>query len=407
MMSSLEPIYLPILRPTDAAALEASGEWRALVLSAVYGVNERLEGLCSLARERARTLLVDPKTPHFQFEGYMSMPDYRDLDYGAGGQTLGRLWRAEAFRGRESRSRLIESVFEAQERLRADLLMAPYFYLERADSPWLDVAHACGTEAVEAEPGKPVVAPLCVDIDAFLDEAARQTFLEAFRSIPAAAYWINVVNYDEQLADPRDMRAVRALVDGLCDTGRPVILAYAGRTGLLAVAAGARGYAAGAQGWESHPRSYFREMMGTTATNSYYLPDCLIRLPARLAEAALDAAVAAGVELDTLPCPCPACEKTSEITMLVSRQLARHALLRRRQEVAELARLPPGVRMANLRDRLAAALDRCHRLAGALDEIDGGPDQELGLGRYHYLEVILETAGGPPATLPDEDHILR
>lgn len=405
MLSSSEPTYLPILRPTDRPALEASGEWRALVLSAVYGVNERLEGLCSLARERADTLLVDPKTPHFQFEGYMSMPDYRALDYGSGRETLGRLWRADAFQRRDSRAGLIESVFAAQERLRADLLMAPYFYLDRRDSPWLEVARACAAEAVDAEPGKPVVAPLCIDIDAFLDETSRKSFLDAFRPIPAAAYWISIVNYDERMADPRDMRAIRGLVEGLVDTGRPVVLAYTGRTGLLAVAAGARGYAAGAQGWESHPRSFFREMMGTSATNSYYLQDCLIRLPARLAEAVLETADEARVELETFPCTCPACERTTDITLLVSRRLACHALHRRRLEVAALAQVPADDRMAVLRDWLEAALERCSRLADALEKRP--TDRRLTLSSYHYLEVLLETAGGPPARIPDEDHILH
>lgn len=400
MLSRPDPTYLPILHPADRPALEASGPWRALVLSAVYGVNDRLQDLCSLARERAGTLLVDPKTAHFQFEGYMSMPDYRALGYGSGRGTLGQLWRADAFERAASRAELIDSVFEVQARLRADLFMAPYFYLESAEGPWLEIARACAAEAVSADPGKPVVAPLCIDIDAVLEHDSRETFLEAFRSIPAAAYWMSIVNYDERLADPRDMRAVRALVDGLVETARPVVLAFTGRTGLLAIAAGARGYASGAQGWESHPRSYFREQMGSSAANSYYLQECLIRLPVRLAQAALET----DVDLDTFPCSCPACRGTTEITMMVSRRLTRHALERRRREVADLARVPAADRMGAFRERLEEALVTCRRLADALQH---SPDRRLALGRYHYLEVLLETAGGPPATIPDEDHILH
>ena len=69
MLTTNHPTYIPIVLPHDAAALEQMPPQAALMISAVYGANPRLSSLVRNARERASMLLVDPKTPYFQFEG--------------------------------------------------------------------------------------------------------------------------------------------------------------------------------------------------------------------------------------------------------------------------------------------------------------------------------------------------
>ena len=76
------------------------------MLSAVYSANPRMRDLIKHARDCTSTLLIDPKTAHFQFEGYMSMPDYRALPYSPGNQTLGTLWQPAGLRAPKSAAHL-------------------------------------------------------------------------------------------------------------------------------------------------------------------------------------------------------------------------------------------------------------------------------------------------------------
>ena len=396
MFSIDDPIYIPIVLPNDAAALEAAPPWATVMISAVYSSNPRLAKLCRLVRNRALMVLVDPKTPHFQFEGYMSMPDYRALAYSPGRHTLGTLWEPTTFTRPGTRQKLIASVFETQRELEADALLAPYFYVRHVRHPWLEVTRDCAREAIEASPDTPVGVVVCVDIDAILDAEHRQEIGAVFASLEASFYWLVVVNYDEMRADPRDTAALLSFAASLQETGRPLIHAYAGRSGLMSVANGAAGYAAGTHGFETHPRQFFREMMGTRPANSYYLHECMLRLPVRTAEAVLTAA-------DPVlhpTCDCAACGHTAKTSLMVSRRLALHALLRRAAEIDWLGAIPVADRNAALVDRLTAALDKSAEIAAA-PEHAGGPEIEP--GEYHYLEGLREACGGEAASIPIDD----
>ena len=91
MLTPDHPSFTPIVLPNDVAVLKQVPPQEALMLSAVYSANPRMRDLIKHARDCTSTLLIDPKTAHFQFEGYMSMPDYRALPYSPGNQTLGTL----------------------------------------------------------------------------------------------------------------------------------------------------------------------------------------------------------------------------------------------------------------------------------------------------------------------------
>lgn len=397
MLDVNQPIYVPILLPNDRPALAAAGRQQATLLSAVYGTNPRLADLCVVARQQSGTLLVDPKTPYFQFEGYMSMPDYRALRYSPGRRTLGAVWTPDNFAHSTRRRRLVDDVFGVQEQMGADLLLAPYFYVRHAEHPWLRVARACAEQSLEADTRRTVGVPVCVDIDAILDARHRSTIAAAFTGLAAAFYWLTVVNYDERLADPRDVAAVMALVDALVATGRPVVLSHVGCTGLLAIAHGAAGYAAGTHGLEAHPRRFFREMMGSVLANTYYLDECKVRCPVRTAEALLRS----GIRWRDYPCSCTACAGSVGVSSMVSRRLTIHALSRRRAEVESLSAVPLEERESALRDHLSVALALCNEAASELQR--SGSEERLGRGDFHYLEVLLEAAGGPPATIPGAD----
>ncbi len=396
MMTPDQPVYIPIVLPNDAAALAQMPPQAALMISAVYGANPRLGGLIRNARERATTLLVDPKTPFFQFEGYMSMPDYRALPYGPGHHTLGTLWEPARFARGEARSELIDSVFTVQRELGADILLAPYFYVPHSEHAWLEVSRACATEAIAAATDRPVGVPVTVDIDALLDPDHRARIGAVYAGIEAALFWVTIVNYDERRADPRDAGAVMSFVDTLVATGVPLVLSHVGRTGLLAIAAGAAGYAAGTYGLETHPRSFFREMMGSRPANSYYLHEGLIHAPVRTAEACLRL----GEPVRHPPCDCAACGGDTSVSRMMSRRLALHVVLRRIIEVEGLVAVDPEDRRAYLIERFSRARARSAELAEALEATGS---HRIGDGESHYLEVLREAAGGPAATMPSRD----
>lgn len=388
-----QPLYVPLLMPNDVAALRQFETLRAGMISAVCHGNPRLGELAGAARARCGTLLVDPKTPHFQFEGYMSNPDYRALPYSPGRGALGTLWQPARFARPEARAELIEAVFGVQRELGADILLAPYFYVPHHEHRWLQISRDCAREALATSPQEPVAVPLSIDIDALIEPDHRAVIAAAYTDLDTPLFWVTIVNYDERRADPRDARTVMAFLEALQATGAAVVLSHAGRTGLVAIARGAAGYAAGSHGLEHHPRSFFREMMGSRPANSYYLHACRIHLAVRQAQACL--------ELDDgvahPPCGCPACDGETSVARMVSRRLAHHAMRRRVIEVEELTAVLPERRRAHVIAAFDEGLERAPRMAEALAASGADPLRD---GDFHYLEVLREAAGGPPATIP-------
>jgi hypothetical protein len=175
-----------------------------------------------------------------------------------------------------------------------------------------------------------------------------------------------------------------------------VVLSHTGRTGLVAIARGAAGYAAGTHGLEHHPRSFFREMMGSRTANSYYLYECFFRLAVRSAQACLmlDGPVAHPT------CGCAACDNDTAVSRMVSRRLILHSMLRRTVELEALTAVDPDERSTYLIERFGDALRRAPELSEALVSSGSEPIPD---GEYHYLEVLREAAGGPRATLPIDD----
>jgi hypothetical protein len=397
MIDPAQPAYIPILLPSDAGLMSQADTQDAVFLSAVYGVNPRLAGLVANARQITDTLLVDPKTPYFQFAGYMSMPDYRALPYSPGRGTLGSIWEPAHFRSASRRDWLIEEVFAVEAEMGADILLAPYFYVRSVKDPWLAVARDCAKEALQARVDRPVGVVLSIDIDAFIDASHRATLCAAFADLEADLFWVNVVNYDEIAAEPTDVDAVMALIDTLVATERPVVLGYVARTGLLGIARGTAGYAAGTHGLISHPRSFFREMMGSKLANSYYVRECMADLPVRVAEAALNS----GVDWQDIPCGCDGCQGSTAVSRMVSRRLSQHAIDCRERELDSLLGIPPKDRLEALMKMFDTALGKCEAVASALRGANGEP--ALLPGTYHYLEVLRQAAGGPPATIPGDD----
>ena len=368
------------------------------MLSAVYSANPRMRDLIKHARDCTATLLIDPKTAHFQFEGYMSMPDYRALPYSPGNQTLGTLWQPARFTRTEERGALIDSVLTVQQELGADILLAPYFYVPHFEHPWLEVSRLCATEAIGTSRNQPVGVQVVVDIDALIDPDHRANIGAVYASIKAALFWVTIINYDERRADSRDADTVLKFVNTLVATGVPVVLSHVGRTGLLAIAAGAAGYAAGTYGLETHPRSFFREMMGSRLMNSYYLHEGLIHTPVRTAEACLRL----NEPICHPTCDCAACKKSTAISQMVSGQLALHAMLRRLIEAEELGVVNAKDRYDYLIDLFNTARNKSAQLAEALRDNDS---HRISHGEFHYLEVLREAAGGPKATIPSEDEL--
>ena len=406
MLSADSPVFAPVLLPTDRPTLESLPELRlrAAVLSATYGVNPRTQPLINDVRRRTDLLLVDPKTAAYQYEGYMSMEDYRAVAYSPGRSSLGTLWEPSHFATPEARKSLIEAVFRAQIEMEADLLLAPYFAIPDASHPWLDVAVQTASEALAlagegigasaSTDALPVGAAICIDIDALLRPGAVDEVGERFVSLPAAFYWVMATNYDERQASPQDVRAVMQLLERLQRNATPTLLAYCGRSGLVAVARGAAGYCSGLLELEAYPQRYLREGLINLHANNYYLEDYLVQLPTRLADAVLSCAGAP-------PCECTACQLPGPSssspplrpTRMVSRRLGAHGLVCRQREIAALRAQQVPQREDYLRGRFDDALRRCVAVQTTLPELTNDA--------FHYLDVLRELVGGPAASIPD------
>lgn len=382
-LSAQRPAYVPILLPRDREAFAATGGWEAVLLSATYATNPRTRRLCDLARRQARTLLVDPKTAAYQFEGYMSMEDARAVPYSPGTGTLGSLWQPVDFATRAARDALVLGVFDTQRDLGADLYLAPYFLVPHAEHAWLEIGVETARQAIAAGADRPVGAAVCVELDGLLDGGAAR-IADAYAALEPALWMVVVVDHDERLASPEEMRAVLDLLRLLQRTDIPVLPAYCGRFGLAATVLGAAGYAGGGLELESHPRRYLREGLVNLRSNTYYLPGAMVRLPTRTAAAVATAQPRAlgGDPADTRP------------ARLVFRSRLQRALEAKRREIGEVA--DAGDPAAALRDRLDEALEVCR---AARTQLESGTE-ELRRGEFHYLEVLREVCGGPAASRP-------
>ncbi len=387
MLSLGGPFFAPILLPSDHDALAESPRLDAAVLSVTYAMNPRNAALFELASERVDRLLIDPRTASFQFEGYLSMEDYRKVPYSPGKLTLGTLWQPRDFATRERRAGLIDAVCEAQATLGADVLIAPYLLVADVDHPWLQIAGDLASEALSARRRQPMAVAVCVEIDAVLGTAQRETLCAAFETLRPEAFLVTVVNFDEIEASPEEAQAVDDLLARLGAGGVPVVLMYAGRAGLAAIVSGAAGYAGGGLELESHPKRYYREGLVNLHANAYYLPGCMLRLPVRLADA-VARAIPEALATDT---GFPA-------TKVYRRRLTA-ALAAKEAEVTTLSQLPVEGRAGWLRARLDAALAICAQAQTALDGSSG--ETRLSSGAFHYLEVLREVAGGPAARRPE------
>jgi len=382
MFNNNAPVFAPLLLPSDEDALASCGPLQAAILSATTAVSDRLESLRRMARQRAATLIVDPRTAVFQFEGYMSMEDMRALPYSPGQTTLGTLWQPSHF-NRARRQEIIRAVTTLQVHLDADAIVAPYFLIPDPRHDWLEVAVDVAQETRAQAGDRPLAVNVCVDIDAILPEPARSTFGDAFGESGADFFLLTVVNLDEREATPDEVRAVLDLLARLSQTA-PSMLLYAGRLGLSAIAAGAVGYAGGTLELEAHPRSYLREGLVNLRANAHYLPGAMLRLPVRLA-----AAVAACV-------PATDAANTPLATRLVQRERVRRALDAKTAEARWIGGYAEPEREAALASRFEEALALCQHAQSELEQADG---EQLTRSAFHYLEVLREVAGGEKAEL--------
>ncbi len=382
MFDRNEPVFAPLLLPSDEGALETCGPLQAAILSATVAVSDRLDPLRRMARLRAAKLIIDPRTAVFQFEGYMSMEDMRALPYSPGQATLGTLWHPNQF-SRDRRQQVIQAVAALQVHLEADAIVAPYFLIPAPDHEWLEVAVDVAQETRRHAGERPVAVNVCVDIDSILVESARSTYGDAFGESSADLFLLTVVNLDEREATPDEARAVLDLLARLSQTA-PAMLLYAGRLGLSAIAAGAVGYAGGTLELEAHPRSYLREGLVNLRANAHYLPGAMVRLPVRQA-----AAVAACV-------PTTDAANTPLATRLVQRERVRRALDAKTAETRWLGGYAESERESALSHRFEGALVLCQQARSELEQADG---EQLARSAFHYLEVLREVAGGEKAEL--------
>ncbi len=382
MFNHNDPVYAALLLPSDEDALATCGPLQAAILSATTAVNDRLESFRRLVRRRAATLIVDPRTAVFQFEGYMSMEDMRALPYGPGKTTLGTLWQPSQF-SRDRRREVIQAVTALQVHLDADVVVAPYFLIPDPGHDWLEVAVDVARETRAQAGNHPVAVNVCVDIDTILGEPARAAYGDAFAESSADLFFLTVVNLDEREATPDEVRAALDLLARLSRTA-PSMLLYAGRIGLSAIAAGAVGYAGGTLELEAHPRSYLREGLVNLRANAHYLPGAMVKLPVRLA-----AAVAACV---------PAADAASAplATRLVQRERARRAIDAKTAETRWLGNYAEPERQEALASRFEGALALCREAQAGLEQGNG---EQLTRSAFHYLEVLREVAGGEKAEL--------
>ena len=116
-----------------------------------------------------------------------------------------------------------------------DWIIPPYFFIEGADSDWINVNIKSVKAAAEVMPKVGNLhAMVMVDHDLLADRRFADALASSYRDLPVAGYLVWPAYLDENRAEKAELANFRRFAGALSQGGRPVRTAYGGLFSLLA-----------------------------------------------------------------------------------------------------------------------------------------------------------------------------
>lgn len=318
------------------------------------------ENLLNATRQQCDVLIVDPLTHAFTYRGYLNKPTFTNLPYAPPA-----LLNAAALRDQGRVRGFAEDVLGYEVEVGADILVAPYLYTRDMDDGRLAANNRLIAEALRFPRGdRPIYAMVCVAASVLESPVQTQDLIVQYREPDLDGYLMMIENFDDRQVPAEMLMGMARLVQAL-SRDRDVVVCSIASYGQVMTALGANGFSAGV-GWletfrESNLQPGRTGFPADRAHRSqfYYVPELLSYLhpdavPAIFGDNGSETA-------REYLCVCPICTNGLPQDAVDKK---RHFMHRRAQEMAEVAAVPPGERLAHIRDRLGLALE----LAGAIEE---------------------------------------
>lgn len=116
-----------------------------------------------------------------------------------------------------------------------DWVIPPYFFVDGANSDWIEVNIRSAEAAAEAMPeAGNLCAMVMVDHDLLADHGFADSLASAYRGLPVAGYLVWPAYLNENRAEKAELANFRRFAGELSRDGRPVRTAYGGLFSLLA-----------------------------------------------------------------------------------------------------------------------------------------------------------------------------
>lgn len=300
------------------------------------------QNLAQFVGLQTKYLVVDPRTPIYQFGGHTGKPTYNQVQYAI---PPNRILRPQDFNSQFT-PQYTGQVLTEQRQRNTTVLVPPYFHFSDANDPWFQVSINCVAEANrQRHANEDLLMFVLFDCSLLLRSQDIAAIAQSLAGTAADGYYLLAADLEPLNLTNSMIMGYQELVTQLAATGRPVIPAQAGRLGLALIGSGAAGYAIGFRKLDSVTLETFR-LGGTGAgqPNRYYFHNLLLPVYTRNA----DHVAAAQATSPAYPCTCSHCSGNLP-SQLRSTERVFHYIDFRMQELGALQGMNPQQARQHLR----------------------------------------------------------
>jgi hypothetical protein len=351
-----EPIFIPKFIHIDTQFPERFPGRRSFLIPGNFFTDPRYQRLCTSAVDNCELCIIDPVTNAFTYDGFLDKPTYRGLPY-----SQGRILTALDFRAQEEFTRrFVQDVIEFQLQNGAGLVIAPYLFARDIDDGRflvnLDLLSAALRYTEQQGLEQPLFAMLNIG-SSFLDSPRIINMItEQYADFDVQGFFVCVENFDDRVVGYEQLLGMVQLCRSL-SAEKDLIVSTIASFGQVLCSLGINGFVGGV-GWletfrEINLRSG-REAFGAQQiprARYYYVPELLSYLRPDDTETIFNPEECRS--MTQYRCRCEICEEQIPEEPLSKKT---HFLIRRFQEMEEIAREESPNRAEHIRGRLELAL---------------------------------------------------
>ncbi len=352
-----KPTYVTKFLHTDQTYAE---QFQELTVSLIAG-NIALwrPGLARAVHNGADTLIVDPMTHAFTYQGYLNKKTYTELPYCPPAPLTATTLLASP----EELMEFTRAVLRFQVDQGAGILVAPYFYTRDIDDARLaaNIRFVASAAELHTEIGDslPLYAWACIGSSILLSPSQTTEVARVYQAMPVDGYLVTAENFDDRYVNEQSLMGLSRFMLDLTE-GKDVVVCSIAAFGQVLTALGANGFSAGI-GW----LETFREVSLKPGEASfagdrvhrahyYYIPELLSYVHPDDLRTIFDEQTGSETMRKYYACDCEVCNGGLPEE---AEDKKRHFMLRRHQEMAELAELELADRPGHMRNRLQLALE--------------------------------------------------